>query len=225
MGDSEITNAELEEFVDRLAEHMRSDKQGVEADREHLNSMIDREFLLLEARAQGLDTTAVVARQIEVAERQRLSERYKREVIVLRIDISPEDMERGFCDMGFDRERLLSRILVKGRERDARAVLEQLEAGTASTDLAPEYAANDPSGDEAGKVGWIGLTGLRPFMIQQPEFISLAVGEPRLCRLSPGVWQIIRFEGRPGGPDPELRERYSQTAHDGAVVATHRGGG
>ena len=76
VGDSEITEKELVEFVDRLPEHIRSEKQGVEADRDHLDSMIDRELLLLEARSRGLDTSAVVTQPIRNAERKRLTERY-----------------------------------------------------------------------------------------------------------------------------------------------------
>lgn len=194
IGDSEITETDLDEFVDRLPERMHSTRQGAEADREHLNSMLDREFLLLEAAARGLDTAAAVTRELNEEEQERLSQRYRREVIAPRVQVGPEDMERGFRDMGFDRERLLSRILVKGGERDARAVLKQLEAGADFADLAREYAANDPSADETGKIGWVGLTGLRPFLVQQPEFLSLAIGQPRLYRLSPGIWQIVRFE-------------------------------
>ena len=194
VGDTEITATELQLFIDPLPEYLRSDKEGVEADREHLNSMIDRELLLIEARTRGLDTSAVVTRQMKLAQQQRFSERYRKQVIDPKIDVRPEDIERGFHDMGFDRERLLSRILIKGTEQDARAVFQQLQAGKPFADLAREYSANDPSADETGKVGWIGLTGLKPFLIQAQAFRSLALGEPRLIRLGPKVWQVVRFE-------------------------------
>ncbi len=194
VGDSEITEMELVEFVDRLPEHVRSKGLGIEADREHLNSMIDRELLFLEARSRGLHTSAVVTRQIGNAEGKRLIERYYREVIAPRVEILPEDIERAFHSVGFDRERLLNRIVVRGDERDARAVFEQLEAGKAFTDLAREYADNDRNADEIGRVGWIGLTGLKRLSVTQREFMSLQIGEPKLIRVAPGSWQIIRFE-------------------------------
>jgi hypothetical protein len=194
VGDTEITEAQLERFIDLLPVHLQSENQGVAADREYLSSMIDRELLILEARARGLDTSAVVTREIKLAQQQHFFERYRRQIIEPMIDVSPEDIERGFHDMGFDRERLLSRILVKGSERDALSVLEQLEAGTPFTDLAREHSGNDPSADETGKIGWIGLTGLKPFLIQAQAFRSIALNEPRLIRLGPTVWQVVRFE-------------------------------
>ena len=140
IADSEITEVELEQFIARLPKHLRSDEQGTEADREHLESMVDQELLLLEARSRGLDTTAALVQQMEDAVRRRLSVRYQREVIASKIDIGPKEIERAFHDMGFDRERLLNRIVVGGSQRDAQAVLEQLEAGREFTDLAREHS-------------------------------------------------------------------------------------
>jgi len=209
VGDTEITEAQLERFAELLPAHLQSKKEGVAVDREYLDSMVDREMLLLEARARGLDTDATVIRQLEAAQRQHLSQRYQWEIIGPKVQIGPKEIERGFHDMGFDRERLLSRILIKGGERDAQAVFDQLKAGRAFTDAVREYAGNDPTTDETGKVGWIGLTGLKGFKIQQPEFTSLAIGEPMLHRQAPGVWQISRFD--------EDREAQLQTYRDEIV--------
>ena len=127
IADSEITEAELEQFVARLPKHLHSDEQGIAADREYLESMIDQELLLLEAKNRGLDTTAALVQQMEDAVRRRLALRYQREVIASKIDIGPKEIERAFHDMGFDRERLLNRIVVRrkptgraGRTRAAR---------------------------------------------------------------------------------------------------------
>lgn len=193
VGDSEVTETELVEFVDKLPEHMRSGKQGVEADREHLNSVIDRDLLLLEARSRGLDTSAAFTRQMENDEGERLTERYRRTVISPRVEILPKDLERVFHDIGFDRERLLSRIVVRGEERSARVVFDQLEAGRALADLAREHP-NDRYADENGSVGWVGMTGLKGLLITPSEFNSLAGGKPKLLFVRPGVWQIIRFD-------------------------------
>ena len=193
IADSEITEAELEQFVARLPKHLHSDEQGIAADREYLESMIDQELLLLEAKNRGLDTTATLVQQMEDAVRRRLALRYQREVIASKIDIGPKEIERAFHDMGFDRERLLNRIVVGGSQQDAQAVLEQLEAGREFTDLAREHSANDARADSNGAIGWIGLTKLKHFLIPQREFLSLPVDKPALIRLSPGSYQIIQF--------------------------------
>ncbi len=209
VADSEITEAELKQFVARLPKHLHSDEQGIAADREHLASMIDQELLLLEAKSRGLDTTAALAQQLEDAVRRRLSTRYQREVIAPKIDIGPQDIERAFHDMGFSRERLLHRIVVRGSQPDAQAALAQLEAGSGFTDLARAHSAND-----SGVVGWIGLTQLKHFLIPQREFLSLPVGKPALLRLSPGAYQIIQFAAD--------REAQLQTYQEEIVKLLHR---
>ena len=193
VGDSEITEAGLQRFVDRLPDHLVSDQEGVEADRDHLESLVDQELLLLEARSRGLDTTSALARQMEDAERAWLSRRYQRQVIAPKVEISPKEVERAFHDMGFDRERLLQRIVLKGSEADARAVFERLETETDFGELAREHAANDPSTDSDGTIGWVGVPGLKRLRVPQGEFLSLPVGTPALLPLSQLVWQIIRF--------------------------------
>ena len=193
VGDSEITDSGLQRFVDRLPDHLVSDQQGVAADRDHLESLVDQELLLLEARSRGLDTTSALARQMEDAERAWLSRRYQRQVIAPKVEIGPKEVERAFHDMGFDRERLLQRIVLKGSEAEARAVFEQLESRTDYDELAREYAPNDPSTDSTGTIGWVGVPGLKRLRVPQGEFLSLPVGTPALLPLSQLVWQIIRF--------------------------------
>ncbi|MCY3738966.1 MAG: peptidyl-prolyl cis-trans isomerase [Gemmatimonadaceae bacterium] len=194
VGDAEITEAGLERFVDRLPDHLVSDQEGVEADRDHLESMVDQELLLLEARNRGLDTTTALVRQMEDEERAYLSGRFNSQVIAPRIEVGPKEIERAFHDMGFDRERLLQRIVVRGSERDAQDVFERLKSGADFAALVREHAANDARIDSTGTIGWVGVPGLKRLRVPQSEFLSLPVGTPALLPLSPLVWQIIRFE-------------------------------
>ena len=194
VGDAEITEAGLESFVDRLPDHLVSDQEGIEADRDHLRSMVDQELLLLEALSRGLDTMATVVRQMEDEERAYLSGRFNREVIAPKVEVGPKEIERAFHDMGFDRERLLQRIVVRGSERDAQDVFERLKSGADFAALVREHAANDARIDSTGTIGWVGVPGLKRLRVPQGEFLSLPVGTPALLPLSPLVWQIIRFE-------------------------------
>ena len=192
VGNAEITGAGLERFVDRLPPHLTSDQEGVEADRDHLQSMVDQELLLLKARSLGLDTTAALVRQMEDAARGYLSVRFQRQVIAPKVEVGPKEIERAFHDMGFDRERLLKRIVVNGSERDAQAVFERLKSGTDFTELAREHGSGADGAD--GTVGWIGVPGLKRLRVPQGEFLSLPVGTPALLPISRLAWQIIRFE-------------------------------
>ena len=54
LGDNQITAADLERFVARLPKTIRSTEKGREANLDHLNSAIDHQMLIVEARARGL---------------------------------------------------------------------------------------------------------------------------------------------------------------------------
>ena len=194
VGDSEITASQLDGFVDRLSLDLLSDKEGVEADREYLESMIDQEMLVEEARSRGLDTSSAVTHQLEAAVRHRFYQRYEGQFVNSKIEITPTEIERAFRDVGFDRERLVSRILLKGTEKEARAVLAQLYAGRPFADVLAEHGVSDPLADDSGKVAWVGLTSLGRLRIPQDAFSSLSQNEPLLIEVPPGVWEIIRFE-------------------------------
>ena len=196
VGDTEITASQLDAFVDRLSSSLDllSDKEGVEADRDYLESMIDQELLVQEARSRGLDTSSVVTHQLETAVRHRFYQRYEGQFVNSKIAIGPTDIERAFHDMGFDRERLVSRILLNGTEMEARAVLAQIEEGRPFADVLEEHGESDPRADDSGEAGWVGLTSLRNLRIPPDEFRSLSLNEPLFIELSPGVWEIVRFE-------------------------------
>ena len=199
IGEEEIGQAEFEAFVERLPPGLRSPKEGRAADREHLQSMIDEELMFAEARALGIDTSLAVEHQLREMVRQRLVERYRAQVIVPQVEITAEDLERAFAEMGFDRERLFSRILVRTRE-DLEAVGRDLREGQPFEEVAARFVANDlfaAQGD--GLVGWIGRTqAARRFSISPAVFVGLPVGQVAEPVALAGGYQIFRFvEDRP----------------------------
>ncbi len=199
VGEVEIEQAEFAAFVERLPPGLRSPKEGRAADREHLQSMIDEELMFVEARARGIDTSLAVAHQLREMVRQRLVERYRAQVIVPQVKITAEDVERAFAEMGFDRERLFSRILVRTREELA-AVGSDLRAGQPFEQVAARFAANDlfaAQGD--GVVGWIGRTqAARRFSIPPTVFAGLPAGQVAEPVALAGGYQVFRFvEDRP----------------------------
>ena len=199
VGEVEIEQAEFAAFVERLPPGLRSSKEGREADREHLQSMIDEELMFAEARALGIDTSLAVAHQLREMVRQRLVERYRAQVIGPQVEITAADIERAFAEMGFDRERLFSRILVRTRE-ELEVVGRGLREGQPFEEVAARFAANDlfaAQGD--GVVGWIGRTqAARRFSIPPPVFTGLPVGEVAEPVALAGGYQVFRFvEDRP----------------------------
>ena len=192
IGDSEIAVADFKRFVGNLPPELRSEKQGRDADLDYLNSMVDQELLLMEARARGIDTSAAIATQLQDLIRLRLAGRYRAQVIDTRIKIAAEDIQRAFVDMGFNRERLYSRILLYTRE-EVDEVMQQLDHGRTFEEMARRFADHDAFAQEDGTMDWIGRTQAERFGISKQDFFSLAVGQVAEPLRMPGFWQIYRF--------------------------------
>lgn len=192
VGDAVITAPELQRFVDRLPAGLRSEKEGRAADLDHLESMVDQELLLQEARIRGVDTSRVVSRKLEQLVRQRLVSRYQTRVIAPRVEVAPAEIERAFTEKGFNRERLFSRMLVV-TTKEVEEVQQQLREGEPFEALARRFAANDLFAQEDGEVGWIGRSQLQQFGISGQTFFSLPEGQVAEPVQLPGCWQIFRF--------------------------------
>ena len=194
VGEVEISQVDFTTFVAQLAPGLRSSKEGVAADREHLQSMIDEELMFIEASERGVDTSAAVVHKLRELVRQRLVERYRAQVILPRASVDGEDIERAFVEMDFNRERLLSRILVRNRA-DLQEVGRGLNSEEDFTALAARFAANDlfaKQGD--GVVDWVGRTQAeRRFGIPFEVFSGLPLGQVAEPVQLAGGWQIFRF--------------------------------
>ena len=193
VGEATITKADYQRFVERLSPGLQSKKQGLEAARDYLQSIIDQELLMQEAQARGIDQSDAVVYKFEGMVRKRLAQRYQAEVLAPQIEVGRADIERAFVDKGYNRERQFSRILVRKRQ-DVDRVLAELRGGASFEMLAQRFAANDlfaKQGD--GVVGWIGRTQAERFAIPLPTFISLTVGQIAEPMQLAGGWQIYRF--------------------------------
>ncbi len=193
VGDAALTKAEYRRFVERLPPGLHS-----EDPRDHLQSLVDQELLLQEARARGIEQSTAVRYQLNALVRKRLSQRYQAEVLAPQVEVTPEEVERTFVELGFDRERLFARILVR-QQQEVDRVLQALHEGEPFAELAQHFAANDlfaPQSD--GVVGWIGRTQAQRFSIPPQTFLSLPIGQVAEPLRLAGGWQIYCFvEDRP----------------------------
>jgi len=193
VGSVEITKTQLHAFIERLSPGLRSKQEGRAALLEHLQAAVSQELLLQETQAWSTDTSAAVAHKLGQLSRRRLVARYQAQFVTPRVQVTPEEIERAFVELGYDRERRVSRILVRTSEA-LDEVLGQLRAGTSFEDLAHKFAANDLyARDGDGIVGWMGLTQLPRVAIPPRLFSSLPVGQIAVPLRLPGGWQIYRF--------------------------------
>ena len=94
IADEMITATELRTFVENLPEGLKSPYEGDAARQQYVQSLVDRRLMLLEAHHRGLDTTQAVSRAVSNATRSYLATRYQREVIMRKVEVDQNEIER-----------------------------------------------------------------------------------------------------------------------------------
>ena len=124
----EITVEDLQRFNADIPALQRSDEEGVQVWREYLESMIDMELLLLEARNLGLDQDLEFVTSWEDERRTKLIAEIVLREVQEKIDLPRDELRRQFLQSKWNRMLKLARIKVQ-TEKDAREVVEELEQG------------------------------------------------------------------------------------------------
>ena len=150
VGDQTITVQDVRDFLAKLPEHAKGEEAGKEQSRDHLQTMVDIELLLMEARSQGLErSSAYLTRMIRIRKAKLVSE-YERRTI----DATVED---GEVEEYIDREGLaravrLGDILVADLETAEKAARE-IEGGASFADVARKLSMNEETAARGGDIG------------------------------------------------------------------------
>lgn len=150
VGDQTITVQDVRDFLARLPEYAKGGEAGEVPLRDHLQTMIDTELLVMEARSQGIETSsAYLTRMIRIRKAKLVGE-YER----ITIDATVED---GEVEEYIDRERLarairLGDIFVADLETAEKAVRE-IEGGASFADLARKLSMNEETAARGGDTG------------------------------------------------------------------------
>jgi len=156
VGDKVITPKELREAMGRLAGKLRSSKGGLDRWRRCLDILIDRDLILMEAYDRGLDRDEKVLEALEEAKRElMLRELYNRRVLA-EVEVTDEEARKFYEEKGLNESVRISQISVD-TEREAKRILEELEAGRSFEEL----AKGRPKG---GDMGWVFRGDLPPIL-------------------------------------------------------------
>ena len=173
VGDREITIAQYREFFEDLPERLRSEKPGMEGHLEHLQSLIDTELLLIEAKAQGLDQDEDFLRLLKRRRDRGIADAFFRQEVRATIEVTEEDLRAHFVATGRDREVKLE-ILNFDTEGEARSTLEKIRQGVDFAALVQQ--AGTPDSAAAGiKDGFLGKDRVHARL--RDAVFALALGE------------------------------------------------
>lgn len=146
-----ILARELEEFEHNLPGHLRSKKAGLEAHREHLQSLVDRQLMLAEAKKRELDRLPGLEEVLAEMMTQRLIERQVAALIEARIRIEEEELKAAYEQYNLGWQVWPAHIL-SATEEEAREVIRLLKEGADFSELARQRSLADDA-EKGGNLG------------------------------------------------------------------------
>ena len=181
VGTAEITDIACERAVNRL--HVASGDPTVSSEerQQRFQLLVDRELLLLEARALKLDEDPRVKREMEAWERARLIEALLQADMGAQLAWDEEELESFFTEVGADQEIRLSRLVLDDRAR-AVAALQEARSGESFAQLIKAYTGpGQPY--RHGDLGW-----LNPLTMSNSRLLFL-------FQMEEGAVELIEAEG------------------------------
>ena len=190
--DVPISAESLRSFVEKMPPGLRHPEGGDAARRQYVQSLIDRQLILKEALAHGLDTLRSVLRTVDEAVDARVIALYRARNITAQVQVPEEEVRRVFAEEGFHRERKLNAILVHTRA-EIEAAIAALDAGQPFAEVARAHSLDERSSEQGGELGFIGREAAPSLHVPAEVFNTLPLGEisaPLRAGLS---WHIVRF--------------------------------
>ena len=138
VGDKEITLEQFRAFSRDIPKYLQSEKTGIERVRNHLQTMIDRDLLAMEALARGIDQSPRFLKKMRRFKEKRLLPVFLAREI--RVKITREEAAEYFERAGLSRAVRFDEILVEGEDKAAVAVGE-LRAGKSFSEVAEKYSS------------------------------------------------------------------------------------
>lgn len=172
VGDQTITVQDVRDFLAKLPEHAKGEEDGKEQLRDHLQTMIDIELLLLEAQSQGLERSSAYLTRMSRIRKAKLVGEYERRTI-------DATVEAGEVEAYIDREGLaravrLGDILVADHATAEKAT-RAIERGASFADVARKLSMNEETAARGGDTGRF-ITRDEVIPVLAEKLFGLAVG-------------------------------------------------
>ncbi len=146
-----ITTLDLERYEQELPDYLRSKKEGVAAHRAHLQSLVDKELVLREARKRDMAQLPDLKHQLSKMVNKRLGEELSRKMVDAQFTVTEEELRAAYEEQSLGWEIWPAHIL-SASEKDARDIIRLLDAGASFSELARERSLADDA-DKGGNLG------------------------------------------------------------------------
>ncbi len=175
IGDEGITVGQLRKFIAGLPEDAKAEHTRVEEARNHLNTMINIELLIMEAKAADLDESPEFLARLANARREKLISIFQDRALEVEEEVEESEVREYAERMGLTRAVRLADIMLPSRE-NALAALRELKNGVPFGQVAKKWSINKKTAAQGGDLG---RYTTRENMIAplQDKLFSLALGE------------------------------------------------
>ncbi len=175
IGDEEITVDQLQEFMDGLPEYAKAEHTGVEEARNHLNTMINIELMIMEAQAADLDESPEFRTRLAQVRQEKLASTFQDRALEVEEEVEESEVREYAERMGLTRAIRLADIMVPSRE-NALAVLRELKNGVPFGQVAKQWSINKKTLAQGGDLGRY-TTREQMITPLQDKLFSLALGQ------------------------------------------------
>ena len=187
VGDKSITAAEFAEFSSMIPEGMHQGATPLAVARNLLNSLIDKELLLQEARASNIENMIWFIDELTNYERSRILRLYEQREIISKLNITEAMVEAHYRATRRDRSIRLGGIMAN-TEEEANALYQQLQGGADFHELARTHSVHSESAERGGDTG---LYQLRDQLM--PE-VAAKVADLEIGEIAPPVPLFVARE-------------------------------
>lgn len=175
IGDAKITVDQLRKFIDGLSEDDKAEATRVEEATKHLNTMVNIQLLIMEAKAADLDKSPEFHARLEKVQQEKLISIFQDRALEVEEEVEEGEVREYAERMGLTRAVRLADIMVPSRE-NALAALRELNNGVPFGQVAQKWSINKKTSAQGGDLGRF-TTREHMVMPLQDKLFSLALGE------------------------------------------------
>lgn len=169
VGDRSITAGQLRAFYGKIPQYLQSDREGLEKERNHLQTLIDMELLQMEAKERGIDSLPVFVYKMAQHRKEKLIGLYQTKKIKVRV--SGQEVSDYFREQELAHKVRFAQ-LIAASEDSAWSARREITAGRGFADVAEQWSIHGPTMEQSGFVGKLDIP---PYL--RPPLFALAKGE------------------------------------------------
>ena len=172
VGNRSITAGQLRAFYGKIPNYLQSDSEGLEKERNHLQTLIDMELLQLEAKEQGINRLPAFIYKIAQYRKEKLVGLYQ--IKKIKVRVSGQEVSDYFRERELARKVRFAQIITTSKD-SAWSALREISSGRDFGAVAEQWSIHEPTMEQGGDTGrYVGKLDMPPYL--RPTLFALEKG-------------------------------------------------